>query len=356
MRRLILLALLASVPHVAAAAADDAARWQVELDGFLTEPLPALRRVPRGFRIVTLSNLAEWYASRAKIDAIDGGIARQRLDAILALADSAAVSPYAPGKVMTVRLGHHGLYLSHYNIILAAHQAVHRSGRHRALSRGISRHLVQLSDNPWAHAPSYPGRAPRWPADQAALLFSLWLHDQAYGTQLADGPIARWLAVLQRKTSRDAHGLPVSEITGATRTSALPRGCALSFSVRYMAAFAPDAATQLWGRYRERYAVSLLSMMGLREWPPGVEGPIDVDSGPIVLGVGAAATGLGLGAARAVGDPESHRRLREAMDRVYALAPDRVRRIGDAILARSIAAVGLHLERWYDIGAAPHRL
>jgi hypothetical protein len=63
-----------------------------------------------------------------------------------------------------------------------------------------------------------------------------------------------------------------------------------------------DAALRLYLRYRRIYWVELGVAAGFREWPPGTDRPADIDSGPIVLGVGAAATALGIGAARLTGE------------------------------------------------------
>ena len=85
----------------------------------------------------------------------------------------------------------------------------------------------------------------------------------------------------------------------------LPRGCALSWTSLYMAQFAPDEAAELYSRYREHYGRTVLGCGGFREWPAGSPHGGDADSGPIVLEVGVAATGLGLGAARLFRDAPS---------------------------------------------------
>jgi hypothetical protein len=63
----------------------------------------------------------------------------------------------------------------------------------------------------------------------------------------------------------------------------------------------PPAARRLYLRYRDRFLVEVGPVRGFREWPPGVDRPADSDSGPIVLGIGVAASGIGLGATRALG-------------------------------------------------------
>ncbi len=60
--------------------------------------------------------------------------------------------------------------------------------------------------------------------------------------------------------------------------------------------------------------------VGFREWPVGRERAADDDSGPIVEGVGAAATGLSIGAARAMGDEALALRVEATAAIIDALA------------------------------------
>lgn len=350
MHKFALVSLLLSLPpadaDLTAVIVDDLGE-PAELADFFAHPGPALSRVSGGFGMIALSNLAEYYASRQHAGTLAQPVVCSRLGQIVDLALGGQINPYPIRKSgLPASLGGNGLYLSHLNIALAARRAVCGDGQHDDLGGRISRHLRRKSLNRWAHAQSYSGRRQRWPADQAALLYSLWLHDRNTGGTLSAAPISRWLAYLSAAGLSDHHGLPVSEVTGATPTSKVPRGCALTFMVRYMAAFAPDEATALWQKTRTTLRVDVFGLSGLREWPPGYRGGTDVDSGPIVWDVGSAATGLGIGAARVVGDAETHRRLQRTMAVVYGLAPEPLQKIGNTILARSIALFGEAAERW----------
>jgi len=75
---------------------------------------------------------------------------------------------------------------------------------------------------------------------------------------------------------------------------------ALGYTVYYKIIDAKPLVPQ----HRER-----IFLVGFREWPPGRDLPADADSGPIVTGVGAAATAFGLAAAREVGDALTAGRL-----------------------------------------------
>ncbi len=354
----------------------------VELERFFEEDRPSITDVPRGFRIIALSNLAEYYASLLKQGHLPKERSCTRAQDLIMLALSRRVSPYkTTGLRLPSRLAGHVLYLTHLNIILGAQERICRHGAHFKLNRRVSQYLAGQSQNRWAHARSYPGRSQRWPADQAALLFSLWLFDHNYGGSgsVSEEPIRRWLEYVSGPGMSRVYDLPVSEVTGATKTSAIPRGCALSFMVRYMAAFAPHRAKTQWEKYTKDFTVNVFILRGLREWPPGYDGPIDADSGPIIMGVGAAATGLGMGAAQSVGDAITHARLLRTMHLVNGLIganhksayrtavawknhhvqigtkPDplgggnqgQLQKTGLSILARSIALFGQYGTRWY---------
>jgi hypothetical protein len=195
-----------------------------------------------------------------------------------------------------------GLWLSHYSLILGAADALGsclEPAQHHAIAAALARRSLR---DPHRHVASYRKRKSRWPADQTATLASLARHDRAHSTKLLAKPARLWRDYVLAKAMDAKLGLPWSEVTGSARTSRVPRGCALSWQTRYLHEFDDALARQWWTRYRESYLVERLGLAGLREWPPGRERGPDIDSGPIVAGIGAAATGLGIAAARAMGD------------------------------------------------------
>jgi hypothetical protein len=82
----------------------------------------------------------------------------------------------------------------------------------------------------------------------------------------------------------------------------VPRGCGLSFTFAFLPDFAPDFARTQYAAYRHHFIKTTLGFVGIREYPPGLGRQADIDSGPIILQVGAAATGIGIAATRAMGD------------------------------------------------------
>jgi hypothetical protein len=226
------------------------------------------------------------------------------IDEVAARATSPLVSPWGKRPDDVADFGDEGLYLSHLNMVLGCHRAITGSDRYEALHRRVSEHLAarSLRDGDF-HAASFPPDY-KWPADQAVTLCSLYLYDRTHGTALSAEPTAGWLAWMRGHTD-PATGLPHSAVSDFPyRTT--PRGCALSWSLLYMAQFAPDEAAAMYPTYRQHFFASCGGMGGWREWPRGAGGASDFDSGPVVLGVGAAASGLGVGPARLFGDEEAY--------------------------------------------------
>jgi hypothetical protein len=76
----------------------------------------------------------------------------------------------------------------------------------------------------------------------------------------------------------------------------------------YFTAFADAAlSADLYAALKHSCRVTPLGFGGMREYPRGTPGGLgDVDSGPVVFGVGASATGFALAGARLHGDRETY--------------------------------------------------
>lgn len=245
---------------------------------------------PLGFRIITLSHVADGCAGQALANP-------SRHDAAKACVSRALAQAWKTMPAKRVENVVDGLWLSHLNLILADADQLGACPS-PALHRQVSQKLVAMSlADKHAHAPSYASAKARWPADQSVTLASLARYDRAHDAHFSERPVAAWRAVVAKKP-----GLPVSEVAGVTSSSKLSRGCANAFLTRYTAEFAPDLAHAWWLEFRADWVLTVGPFTGLREWPPGVERTGDVDSGPIIMGIGTAASALSIAAARAQGD------------------------------------------------------
>ncbi len=190
--------------------------------------------------------------------------------------------------------GEHNLYFSHLALLLGIEETVAGS-TDDVLHAAIVEHLraESLADGDF-HMNSFPGCC-KWPADQSVTLDALSLYDRLHHTSLSERPIRGWLDWMD-------DGLHVSAVTQSLWYHDLPRGCALSWTTFHMAQFAPTEGRRLYARYQQAFYVDVGGIGGFAEWPDAAWTPMDFDTGPIVFGVGAAATGIGLGSARVYGD------------------------------------------------------
>ena len=262
---------------------------------------------PAGFRIITLSQLADGCAGQGIAHPARRENAHRCIERTLALALK-SMPAKSLGAVQDA------LWLSHLNLMYGAADQLgscESPSIHRQLSERLA--AMSLADK-HAHAASYASVSVRWPADQSATLASLARYDRAHHAHVHDRPVTAWQAMLG---ADDA--LPPSEITGAFATSKYPRGCANAFLTRCTTEFAPSLGRVWWTTFRDTWSTHVGPFTGLREWPPGVERPGDVDSGPIIMGIGTAASALSIAAARAQGDEAFALALETSAAQVMAL-------------------------------------
>lgn len=307
----------------------------------------------QGFAMVGLSNIAEACTSLALAQPRrrDEMIARQERIIDLVLGDTqlrGLIDDYRTHPDEQVILGH-------FNLILGAYHRLKPDSAHTARNRELSAWLSEISvRSPDAHLHPYTGVKAKFPADQITVLHSLWLADKNFSTDFHARPLEKWLRVMNERYTHES-GLHRSAVIGWNETGPWPRGCALSWSVRYMSAFAPAEAAAQYALYRRTMGDSWGYVAAFREYPAGYDGPADADSGPIVphLGWGAAATAFGVGAARAQGDWLRYYQLLNLQhmgEAVIALIP----KSGSAELrafdrlATAIAINQRTTRRWYD--------
>jgi hypothetical protein len=176
---------------------------------------------------------------------------------------------------------------------------------HAAQNDAITAALVRRFDaSPTGLLESYPGET--YPADGAAAIASIALHDRATG-QDHHATVDRFLATLRARCTDAASGLLYQRVDSATlapRDGARASGTAMAAFVLGYAG--PDAAGALWPALARQWD-TVIGFGGVREYPPGASGHGDVDSGPVLLGLGVSATAFGIASARRAGDEGRYR-------------------------------------------------
>ncbi|MDP9036548.1 MAG: hypothetical protein M3O50_17235 [Myxococcota bacterium] len=225
------------------------------------------------------------------------------------------VSPHGTATTASTPMDDHNLFLSHLALILGIERYTRCDGRPCPLDcdsdRLFERIVMHLRARSLAtgvfNAPSYPG-SPMWPADQTVSLLAMKLYDATRGTSLHREPMQGLLGILRARRDPQT-GLFPSSLSPIAHAQ-VPRGCATSWSVSYLAQLDLPVAREQYTRARTSLWQQVLGLGGFREWPRGREGGVDIDSGPVVFGIGVAATGLGLGPARIFRDAASYTVIR----------------------------------------------
>lgn len=155
---------------------------------------------------------------------------------------------------------------------------------------------------------AYPGQA--WPVDSVVAMAALALHDQLYPLRYQD-VIARWLDGARQRLDPLTGLLPhrVDPFTGTGLETA--RGSSQSVILRFLHEIDPAWAAEQYRAFRRQFIGFLGTVPGIREYPPGINGEGDVDSGPLIGGLSASATVVTMGAAythndRKLGDAFLH--------------------------------------------------
>lgn len=189
---------------------------------------------------------------------------------------------------------------------------------------------------------SYPDEC--WAFCNAAALAGLRLADAVDGTDHGD-LARRWVARARERLIDESSGLLVSSYHWDGRHRDGPEGSSIWFAIHALWLVDEPFAREQWERARPALGEQLLGFGWAREWPRGREGPVDIDSGPIVPGLEASASSSGLGilAAATAGDDEWLAALLRSLDLGgFPLEEDGELRyaagnqVGDAVLLRAL--------------------
>ncbi|MEI8194988.1 MAG: hypothetical protein WCI73_03670, partial [Phycisphaerae bacterium] len=219
--------------------------------------------------------------------------------------------PFDQGQTLTpkggiIPAGHTNLLRAGYALLGGADPAL------LAAYHAQSELLFQaFAKSPVASLETYPTLT--WPVDSLMALESLRLHDVLYQTAYATAA-QRWAQWMSAHLD-PATGLLNMQIDQRGQIHDGPRGCGLSWTLALLPNLAPDLARAQYALYRAAWFRHPLGTTGIREFPTDRQGQfVDCDTGPIIFGLGTAATGFGLAAAKANHDPTNLTGLLRAVE------------------------------------------
>ncbi|MFT3783653.1 MAG: hypothetical protein QM790_16695 [Nibricoccus sp.] len=195
----------------------------------------------------------------------------------------------------------HAAYLGYLNLVLTLHRRIVPQSRFADLNNRISAALARrVRESAAGILYTYPGEA--YPIDNASVLASLLMHEKYFGGAHADVTIA------MRKHFQDTwrekkSGLLFQAIDGRNgEPYDEPRASGTALAAYFISFVDAETARLLFESLKASCAGSFLGFGFMREYPPGIEGRGDIDSGPVILGISPSATGFSIASARALGD------------------------------------------------------
>jgi hypothetical protein len=235
--------------------------------------------------------------------------------------------------------GHIG-YLGHLTLILAVDELTSPKGPHRELLGRVAPAIARkIARAPCGIAETYPGEL--YLPDNAVALAALALAERA-GIAPAEPALSarNLLEKIEKKYADPTTGLLPFRLTPACASTGELRASGAAWSLLYLAHVDEAHALQGYEALRKNFLDQPVpGLLGVREWPRGVDRSGDVDSGPLALGLSPAATGFTVALARRAGDQGTLRGLLDTAElagfslswrgrRGYLTAP----LVGDAIL------------------------
>jgi hypothetical protein len=196
------------------------------------------------------------------------------------------------------RNGH--AYLGYVNLALSMLSLLDPGNQFAGVNEQLTEALARrMRDAPHGLIETYPGEA--YPADVAAVVGSIGLFDRARGAD--HGDVIRRFAEQARARHREpGSGLLHQTLDARTGDAVAPPRSSGTAIAAYFLSFAdPALARELFEAIAARQRAALLGFGAVREYPAGIDGPGDVDSGLVVLGVSISATGFSLAGARLFG-------------------------------------------------------
>ena len=143
-----------------------------------------------------------------------------------------------------------------------------------------------------------------WPADNIVCLAALDWHDRMFEPRFQDVR-TEWLRRIKNNLDPGLHLIPHGYDLEREKPLEGVRGSSQSLMLVFLADIDSAFAADQYRKYRDHFLTSRLGMPGVREYPRGQSGLGDVDSGPVIAGIGAAASIVGLKTALRFGDRET---------------------------------------------------
>lgn len=128
-----------------------------------------------------------------------------------------------------------------------------------------------------------------WPADMFVAMASLSNHDKIFEKKY-QSQINDWLHKIKERLDEKTNMIPHKVDSENGKAVEGARGCSIGLCLRMLAEINPDFAYQQYHLFDSLFVDKTFGLPSIREYPKGTHGLGDIDSGPVIFGVGFSAT------------------------------------------------------------------
>ena len=192
-------------------------------------------------------------------------------------------------------------------LMMAARRLVEEKPEYKPLmTERIDTMIARMNESPALAAESYPNEC--WVFCNTVAIAVIKLGD------ILDGPrhkdfIDRWLEITKRELLDPETGLLYASYDVAGAPLQGPEGSSIWMAAHCLQLVDEEFACDQYQRAKKELGGSFWGFGYAREWPHSYLGPPDVDSGPVILGISPASSGLGFMGAAAFNDTDYCRQL-----------------------------------------------
>jgi len=168
---------------------------------------------------------------------------------------------------------------------------------------------ITQTDGPYLE--SYQGAV--WPADNIVCLAALSLHDQILEPRFYTVK-EEWMNRIKRTMLPDYELIPHDYDLEARTSREGARGSSQSLMLVFLPEIDSVFAARQYQNFRKHFLATCMGLPGIREYPHGIQGNGDIDSGPVFLGFGGVATIVGIKTAQRFTDWDLAVALRNSVE------------------------------------------
>ncbi len=149
---------------------------------------------------------------------------------------------------------------------------------------------LQNSKSPFLE--SYEAQS--WPADMCVAMASVSNYDRIYNAKYKF-TISDWITKVKTKLDPKTKLIPHKTDYENGETIEGARGCSISLILRLLSEIDSNFAKEQYKIYKEEFVSTTFGLPSINEYPKGESGYGDIDSGPVIFGVGFAGTIVSVG-------------------------------------------------------------